>query len=61
MREDYKLQGTLLKLDVEIEKEVAEKILQMESFTKLTRAELINTALKRFIAQHSDFLPKKSH
>ena len=59
MRENYKLQGSLMKLEIEIEKEVAEKLLEMEKHAKLTRSELTNTALKRFISQHSDFLPKK--
>jgi hypothetical protein len=61
MRDDYKLQGNLMKLEIEIEKEVAEKILEMEKHTKLTRSELTNTALKRFASQHSDFLPKKKN
>jgi hypothetical protein len=59
MRDDYKLKGNLLKLEVEVEKETAEKILEMEKHTKLTRSELANTALKRFISAHNDFLPKK--
>jgi len=59
MREDYKLKGELKKLDVEVEKETAEKILEMEKHTKLSRSELANTALKRFISAHKDFLPAK--
>lgn len=59
MREGYKLQGPVAKLEVEIEKETAEKILLMEKETKLTRSELTNTALKRFISAHQDFLPKR--
>lgn len=61
MRDDYKMKTTLLKLEVEIEKETVEKILEMEKHTKLTRSELANTAIKRFISQHKDFLPHDAH
>ena len=61
MRDDYKLKGALLKLEVEIEKEIVEKILEMEKHAKLSRSELANTALKRFISAHKDFLPPKKH
>jgi hypothetical protein len=57
MRDDYKLKGPLSKVDVEIEKDVAERLAAMEKFSKFTRAELVNTALKRFISSHKDFLP----
>lgn len=57
MREDYKLQGATSKWAVEIEKEVAETLLIMEKHSQLTCSELTNTALKRFITTHKDFLP----
>lgn len=57
MREDYKIQGSTVKLEVEIEKEVVEKIAAMEKHAKISRSELANTALKRFISHHKDFLP----
>jgi hypothetical protein len=60
MRDDYKLKTPLLKLEVEIEKDTVEKILEMEKHSKLTRSELTNTALKRFISAHKDFLPPKN-
>ncbi len=60
MREDYKLQGETKKIEIELEKEVAEKLLKMETHMKLTRSELANTAMKRFIAAHNDFLPRES-
>ena len=59
MRDNYKLKGSLQKLEVEIEKEVAEILLEMEKHSKLTRSELANTALKRFISHHKDFLPPR--
>ncbi len=57
MRNDYKLVGEKSKLDVEIEKSVYETLLSMEQHSKLTRSEIANTALKRFISSHKDFLP----
>jgi metal-responsive CopG/Arc/MetJ family transcriptional regulator len=57
MRDDYKLNGATKKIEVEVEVEVSNKIEAMEKYSKLTRSELINTAIKRFIVQHKDFLP----
>lgn len=57
MREDYKLVGPTAKVEIEVEKEVAEKLAAMEKHSKLTKSELTNTALKRFITAHKDFLP----
>lgn len=59
MREDYKLKGTTAKIEFELEKDIVEKLGAMEGFVKLTKSELANTALKRFIAQHKDFLPEE--
>jgi len=57
MRSDYKIQGSVSKVVVEVEKPVAEALLAMEQFTKLSQSEIANVALKRFISQHKDFLP----
>lgn len=57
MRDDYKLSGPTQKIQVELETHVCEQLEAMEEFTKLKSSELINTALKRFITQHKDFLP----
>jgi metal-responsive CopG/Arc/MetJ family transcriptional regulator len=58
MRDDYKLRGKTVKLDgVEVESEVLELLEKMEKHSKLSRSELANTALKRFISHHKDFLP----
>ena len=59
MKDDYVLKGTTAEVTLTIEKEVAETIKKMAEFTKLGESEMINTAVKRFIATHSDFLPKK--
>ena len=57
MRDNYKLKGPTAKLEVEVEKDVAEKIAAMEMHSKLSKSELTNTALKRFISAHKDFMP----
>ena len=59
MRDDYKIQGTTAKVEVQVETTVAEKLVLMETYSKLSQSELVNTALKRFIAAHKDFLPPK--
>ena len=57
MLDQYKIVGPKKKLEVEVEAEVAETLAQMETHTKISVAEITNTALKRFIAGHKDFLP----
>ena len=57
MRDDYKMQGKTTKIEVEVELFIAEKLAKMEKYSKLTKSELANTALKRFISSHKDFLP----
>jgi hypothetical protein len=59
MKEDYPFKGETKQVTVTLEVEVAETIKKMAEFTKLGESEMINTAVKRFIATHSDFLPKK--
>jgi hypothetical protein len=57
MRDDYKMQGKTVKLSIEVEESVGATLAEMEKFSKHTQSELANTALKRFIAHHKDFLP----
>ncbi len=57
MRDDYKLTGTTAKLTAEVEKDLFEKIHAMAEYTQLSISELTNTALKRFVSGHKDFLP----
>jgi hypothetical protein len=59
MKDDYKIQGAVAKIQVDVEKDVAEKLQAMESFTKISTSELVNTAVKRFITQHMDFFPPR--
>jgi hypothetical protein len=57
MRDDYKLKGPTTRIEVEVEQDVADKLRGMEKHVGLTVSELSNTALKRFITHHSDFMP----
>jgi hypothetical protein len=57
MREDYKLKGATTRIELELEQPVVEALTKMEGFSKFSRSELTNTALKRFISTHKDFLP----
>ena len=59
MLDDYKLKGTTEKIELEIEKDVVDVLSKMEKYAKLSMSELTNTALKRFISSHKDFLPPK--
>jgi hypothetical protein len=59
MKEDYALKGESVKVTVELEKEVIEILKKMSEFTKFSESEMVNTAVKRFISTHSDFLPKR--
>lgn len=61
MRQDYKIQGATTKVELEVEQTVAEILTKMELYSKIPRSELANTALKRFIASHKDFLPPVEH
>jgi len=59
MKEDYPLNGQTKSVTVTLEVEVAETLKKMSEYTKISESEMINTAVKRFIATHSDYLPKK--
>ncbi len=57
MREDYKITKPIGPLSLQIENEVIDALKAMEGHAKLSVSELANTALKRFISAHKDFLP----
>ena len=59
MRDDFPLQGPTSKITIELEAEVADLLKKMAAHSKLSESEISNTAIKRFITTHSDFLPKK--
>jgi hypothetical protein len=57
MREDYKIVKPTGPINLQIESEVIEVLKAMESHTKITVSELANTAIRRFISAHKDFMP----
>jgi hypothetical protein len=57
MRENYKLEGPTANTQVTLEKSVVETLQKMSDFTQIPVSELVNTALRRFISGHKDFLP----
>jgi hypothetical protein len=59
MKEDYALKGESAKVEVILEKDVIETLKKMADYTKFSESEMVNTAVKRFISTHSDFLPKR--
>lgn len=59
MRDDYKMNGPLTRLEVQVEKDVIEKLSLMEKHARIPVAELVNTAIKRFISHHKDYLPPR--
>ena len=59
MKEDYPLQGVTVQVTFQLEKDVADTLKKMSEHTKLTESEMANTAIKRFIAVHSDFRPPR--
>ncbi len=60
MKDDYQLKGETKAVTINLEAEVAETLKKMSAYSKLSESEIVNTAVKRFIAVHSDFQPKKS-
>ena len=59
MKEDYALKGESVKAQFDLEKDVVEILKKMSEYTKFSESEIVNTAVKRFISTHSDFLPKR--
>jgi predicted transcriptional regulator len=59
MKDDYKIKTETAVLTVKIEAEVKKAIDEMASHSQHTQDEIVNTALKRFISSHKDFLPNR--
>ena len=57
MRNQYKITEKTVKVEFEIEDEVVETLKAMEKYSKHSVSELANTAIRRFISAHKDFLP----
>ncbi len=60
MKSNYKIDKPTGKLEVQIEQTVIDKLKVMSDYSKHSVSELLNTAAKRFISAHSDFMPPKS-
>lgn len=60
MKADYKIEGKTSKVEVQVEEKVAQVLQLMAGYSKFSISELANTALKRFISQHKDFLPPEA-
>ena len=60
MKDDYQLKGETKPITINLESEVAETLKKMSAYSKFSESEIMNTAVKRFIAVHSDFQPKKN-
>ena len=54
-REPFVLDTTI---QVTVEKEVAELIRAMSENTKIPQDEMVNLAMRRYIATHGDYIPK---
>ena len=59
MRDDYKIVKPTGSISLQIETEVIEVLKAMETHTKITVSELANTAIRRFISSHKDFIPSE--
>jgi hypothetical protein len=56
-REPFSLDTTI---QITVEKAVAESLKVMSEHMQIPEGELVNTALRRFMATHSDYFPKKT-
>ncbi|RYZ70820.1 MAG: hypothetical protein EOP09_05545 [Proteobacteria bacterium] len=57
MKQDYPLKGTVETVTIQLEAHVVQIIKAMEQETKHSFSEITNTAVKRYISSHKDFLP----
>jgi hypothetical protein len=57
MRDDYKFKGETVKIEIELEKTVADALKAMEPVSKFSASQITNVALKKYITRHSDYLP----
>jgi hypothetical protein len=54
-REPFKLDT---KVEITVEKAVAEAIKIMSAHSSIPEGEIVNTAMRRYMATHSDYFPK---
>jgi hypothetical protein len=50
-----------VRVELDLEKKIADQLRAMEEFTKIPKSEIVATALKRFISQHKDYFPPDDH
>ena len=48
----------MVKVELEMEKSIAEQLEVMSNFTKIPKGEIVTTAMKRFISAHKDYFPE---
>ena len=56
-KDEKRTVGPTASFQIELEKNIIEQIQAMEQYTKISKEELVTTALKRFISQHKDYFP----
>ena len=49
--------GPTVKVELDLEREIADQLLAMEGYTKIAKSEIVTVALKRFISAHKDYFP----
>lgn len=47
--------------EIEIDAVLINQVALMEKHTKISKTELVETALRRFVSQHKDYLPEEKH
>jgi hypothetical protein len=60
MKDPNKKLDLSAKLQASVEPYVLESVKAMAGHTKISEDEIINTALRRYIATHSDFFPPRT-
>ena len=50
--------GPTDKIELSLEKDLIEALRLMESHTKISKSEIVTTALRRFISAHKDYFPE---
>ena len=48
----------IVKVELDLEKSLVEQLSIMENYTKISKSEIVATALKRFISAHKDYFPE---
>lgn len=54
---EQKTNTSTTKIELDLEAKLVEQLKVMEGYTKISKSELVATALKRFISAHKDYFP----